>query len=91
MKIIRNGVDYELTKQELFEASEAYAYEQAKEIVTERAHTEIDNDVSAAAIEAGIEAYLNTKDCGCDEDFCLSEAIDAVRRAYAENLSEAGL
>lgn len=86
MKITRDGVDYELTRQELSEAHEAYEYELAKEVITERAKTEVDNDVSEAVIETGIETYLDRKDGGCEEDFCISEAVDAMRSAHAEEI-----
>lgn len=86
MKITRNGVEYELTKQELFEASEAYAHEQAKDIVTERASTEIDSHVAENVIDAGVDAYLDAKDNGYDEDCCLNEAMNAARQAHAVNL-----
>lgn len=79
MKIIRDGKEYALTRQELFEASEAYQYEPAKEIVSERAKTKIGADVPDTVIDVGIAAYLILKDSGHSEEACLSEAMDIIR------------
>lgn len=83
MIIIRGKQEIELTRQELFEAHEAYEYLQADELIRERVAAEIGSDaVDDAVIEAAIDEYLSNRDAGCDEEFCIESAVEAARNTW---------
>lgn len=85
MTITRDGKNIELTRQELFEAHEAYEYLAAKEVVAERLNTKFDSSqVTDEVIEAAVETYLNDKQFGCEEDFCISEMIQTAAAKISE-------
>lgn len=80
MTIERNKQTIELTRQELFEAHEEYEYITAKEILTERLNTRFGADTTSdVLIEKAIDVYLDDKQCGCEEDLCIEDAMDAVQ------------
>lgn len=80
MIISRDNQDIELTRQELFEAHEEYEYIVAKEILAERLSTRFGADMlSDAFIEKAVDVYLDDKQCGCEEDVCIEDAMDAVQ------------
>lgn len=77
MKITRNGQTFELTRQELFEANQEYEYILAKEVMSERLIAHFGKEsISDELTEAAIEVYLDNKTCGCDEDFCIAQALE---------------
>lgn len=79
MTITRDGKNIELTRQELFDAHEAYEYLTAREVVAERLTTKFDSlAITDAVIEAAVETYLNDKQFGCEEDFCINEMMETA-------------
>lgn len=83
MTITRNGQNIELTRQELFEAHEAYEYIQADELMRERIAAEIDAEaVIDGVVETAIDKYLSDRDAGCEDEFCIRDALDAARETW---------
>lgn len=83
MFIIRNEQKIELTRQELFEAHEAYEYLQANELMRERVAAEIGPEaVVDEVIEAAIDEYLSDRNTGCDEEFCIESAVETARNTW---------
>lgn len=91
MKIIRNGEKYALTREELFEAADAYNRILVEETVTKLANIEVladidvGGDVVDEAIKAGVDAYLTYMGYGCDDERCEEVALDAVRSVCAKS------
>lgn len=80
MTIIRNGQNIELTRQELFEAHEEYEYIQADELMRERIAAEIGVEaVTDDIVEAAVDEYLSDRDAGCEDEFCINNAIEKAR------------
>ena len=83
MYIFRNGKEIELTKPELAEAAEHYAYIMAEEIMTERLNTAFGaENVTERMVAAAVEKYLDYKNCGCDEDYCIDAGIEEAKEAF---------
>ena len=79
-KIIRDGKEIELTRCEIADVAEHYAYIMAEEIMTERLNTAFGaENVTERMLNAAIEKYLDYKDCGCDEDYCVDFAIEEAK------------
>lgn len=80
MTIIRNGQNIERTRQELFEAHEEYEYIQADELMRERIAAEIGVEaVTDDIVEAAVDEYLSDRDAGCEDEFCINNAIEKAR------------
>lgn len=80
MFIVRDGQKIELTRQELFEAHEAYEYDQAIELMRERITAEIGQEAAIDdVIDAAVGEYLSDHDAGCDDEFCIDNAIEVAQ------------
>ena len=78
--IIRDGKEIELTKRELAEAAEHYEYIIAEEILVERVNTAFGaENVTERMVDAAVEKYLDYKNCGCDEDYCIDAGIEDAK------------
>jgi len=78
MYIIRDGKKIELTRQELYDASEAYERLTAEEVVRDRIASEVGithEDIPEDVMNTAVESYLNSLRCECEESYAINMAV----------------
>lgn len=79
--IVRENQTYDLSRQELHDAAEAYERLVAEEVVSARLAERFGEDALPKIVPPAVEEYLRDKRYGCNEDFCLMEAMNAAQTA----------
>lgn len=93
MKIIRDGVEIELTKEELYDAwsekEHDYACEELRIGIVERLEADgvtFDSDVVAAMVETAYYIYIKSVGYGCEESWSIGDAVCEVLEQYEDGL-----
>lgn len=84
MTITRDGKDYELTREELSRASQAYLIIQAKENVVPYAESELNTTLTEALTQTGVDAYVTAINNGCAYTDALDIAVNDIRLAIGK-------
>ena len=91
MKIIRDGVEIELTKDELYEAwnelAHIYTLDALRWRIVERitsAGFEIDDEVLETLVNDAERIYIKDRDYGCEEEWSFDDASIEVSISYMD-------